>query len=38
MTIPDSTGLKADELEAVAAATLKYYAGRAQDFRDRPGP
>jgi SAM-dependent methyltransferase len=35
MTIPDSTGLKADELEAVAATTLKYYAGRAQDFRDR---
>jgi SAM-dependent methyltransferase len=35
MTISDSTGLNANDLEAVAATTLKYYAGRAQDFRDR---
>lgn len=35
MTIPDSTGLNADDLKAVAATTLEYYAGRAQDFRDR---
>lgn len=35
MTIPDSAALNTDDLETVAAATLKYYAGRAQDFRDR---
>jgi SAM-dependent methyltransferase len=30
-----STGLSADELDTVAATTLKHYAGRARDFRDR---
>jgi SAM-dependent methyltransferase len=30
-----STELSTDELAAVAATTLKHYAGRAQDFRDR---
>jgi SAM-dependent methyltransferase len=35
MTIAASTGLSTDELDTVAATTLKYYAGRARDFRDR---
>jgi hypothetical protein len=35
MTIPDFTELSTNELDAVAATTLKYYSGRARDFRDR---
>ena len=35
MTVPETTELDTHELDRVAAQTLRHYAGRAQDFRDR---